>query len=178
MSQDHNISTGSVEAAFRQAMRGFASTVTVITGGNAARRHGMTATAVTSLAMTPPSLLVCLNRETLLNDIMIDARHFCVNILQVEQEEISGAFSGKLSAQDRFVVGDWDHTDDGLPFLRGALANVFCHKSAALPYGSHTILIRNVESVRINDSRSPLVYHDGRYCEPRVLPQAPQTAEN
>ena len=37
MSQDHNMSAVSVEAAFRQAMRGFASTVTVITGGNAAK---------------------------------------------------------------------------------------------------------------------------------------------
>jgi flavin reductase (DIM6/NTAB) family NADH-FMN oxidoreductase RutF len=159
-----------VEAAFRQAMRCFASTVTVITGGNALRRHGMTATAVTSLAMNPPSLLVCLNRETLLNDIMIDARHFCVNVLQTEQEDISMAFSGKFSAQERFGIGDWDYTDAGLPFLRTAQVNIFCRKSAALPYGSHTILIGEVEDVRINEGPGPLVYHDGRYCAPGARP--------
>ena len=169
MSKDQDRPASPVETAFRQAMRGFASTVTVITGGNAARRHGMTATAVTSLAMTPPSLLVCLNRETLLNDIMIDARRFCVNVLQAEQEEISTAFSGRCSAQERFGVGDWDHTETGLPFLRSARANIFCRKSAALPYGSHTILIGEVEDVRLNEGAGPLVYHDGRYCAPGAL---------
>jgi flavin reductase (DIM6/NTAB) family NADH-FMN oxidoreductase RutF len=170
MSQDPKVPASQVEAAFRQAMRRFASTVTVITGGNAARRHGMTATAVTSLAMNPPSLLVCLNRETLLNDIMIDARHFCVNVLQIEQEDISGAFSGKLPAHERFGVGDWDHNPGGLPFLRTAQANIFCRKTAAIPYGSHTILIGEVEDVRLNDSVGPLVYHDGRYCGPGGMP--------
>jgi len=170
MSQDQNRPVSPVEAAFRRAMRGFASTVTVITGGNAARRHGMTATAVTSLAMNPPSLLVCLNRETLLNDIMIDARRFCVNVLQAEQEDISTAFSGKFSAHERFGIGDWGYTDAGLPFLRTARANIFCRKSAALPYGSHTILIGEVEDVRLNEGPGPLVYHDGRYCAPGALP--------
>ena len=171
MSQDPSRPVSPVEAAFRQAMRRFASTVTVITGGNATRRHGMTATAVTSLAMNPPSLLVCLNRETLLNDIMIDARYFCVNVLQAEQEDISAAFAGKFSAQERFGVGDWDHTETGLPFLRTAEVNIFCRKSAALPYGSHTILIGEVEDVRLNEGPGPLVYHDGRYCAPGAAPR-------
>lgn len=166
MSEDNSRIVNPVEPAFRQAMRGFASTVTVITGGSAARRHGMTATAVTSLAMNPPSLLVCLNRETLLNDIMMDARHFCVNVLHAEQEEISGAFSGKSPPHERFGVGDWGFTEAGLPYLRNAQANVFCRKSAMIPYGSHTILIGEVENVHLTDGLDPLVYHDGHYCAP------------
>lgn len=46
-------------AAFRGAMRRPAATVTIVTTANSDRGHGMTATAVTSLSMVPPSLLVC-----------------------------------------------------------------------------------------------------------------------
>lgn len=65
-----------VDTAFRAAMRRFASTVTIITAADHERRHGMTATAVTSLSMSPPSLLICLNQKTLLHDIMFRARRF------------------------------------------------------------------------------------------------------
>lgn len=160
-----------VAQAFRQAMRGFASTVTVITGGSSARRHGMTATAVSSLAMDPPSLLVCLNRETLLSDIMIEARSFCVNVLQADQQEISSAFSGKVSAEERFSVGEWASNEAGLPFLKAAQASVFCRKTAAIPYGSHVILIGEVEDVRLNEGQGPLVYHAGQYCASHALPK-------
>jgi flavin reductase (DIM6/NTAB) family NADH-FMN oxidoreductase RutF len=41
----------------------------------------MTATAVTSLSMDPPSLLVCLKQRSLMHEIMLGARRFCVNVL-------------------------------------------------------------------------------------------------
>ena len=56
--------------AFRDAMRRMASTVTIITATDFGRHHGMTVTAVTSVSMDPPSLLVCLNNRTRLHDIM------------------------------------------------------------------------------------------------------------
>lgn len=158
-----------VEQAFRQAMRGFASTVTVITGGGPARRHGMTATAVSSLAMSPPSLLVCLNKETLLSDIMVEARSFCVNVLQADQRNISNAFSGQVSAEERFLIGDWAYNNAGLPFFKSAQSNIFCRKTATIPYGSHIILIGEVEDVRLNETSGPLVYHNGQYCASQAL---------
>ena len=48
--------------SFRAAMRRVASTVTVVTTGGPFSRHGMTATAVTSVSADPPSLLVCINQ--------------------------------------------------------------------------------------------------------------------
>ena len=38
----------------------------------------MTATAVTSLSMDPPSLLVCINRATSLHAPLLAARRFCL----------------------------------------------------------------------------------------------------
>ena len=153
-----------VDTAFRAAMRRFASTVTIITAADHERRHGMTATAVTSLSMSPPSLLICLNQKTLLHDIMFRARRFCVNVLHCEQVELSAAFSGAVAAEERFAQGTWSRTEDGIPYLADAQANLFCRKAAAIPYGTHTILVGQVEHVGLRDAIAPLVYQDASYC--------------
>ena len=154
----------SVEAAFRAAMRRFAATVTIITACDHERRHGMTATAVTSLSMDPPSLIICLNQATLLHDIMFRARRFCVNVLHCDQADLSAAFSGGIAPEKRFESGRWLRREDGLPYLADAQANLFCRKAAALPYGTHTIFVGQVEDVGLREATAPLVYHDAGYC--------------
>ena len=47
---------------FRLAMRRFPAAVTIVTTRYQGEDVGMTATAVTSLSMDPPSLLLCVNR--------------------------------------------------------------------------------------------------------------------
>ena len=86
-----------VDRAFRAAMRRIAATVTIVTAHDGERHHGMTATAVTSLSMAPPSLLVCINKKTFLHDIMLKADSFCVNVLHQDHAELSAVFSGALT---------------------------------------------------------------------------------
>ena len=159
-----------VVAAFKQAMRGIASTVTVITAGDGSRHHGMTATAVTSLSMEPPALVICLNRATLLHDIMRTSRRFCVNVLTEEQADISAAFSGALPPAERFAQGTWAYSEQGLGYLIDAQASIFCEKAAALPYGTHTIFIGEVREVVLGDRQAPLIYKNAAYCT--SLPRA------
>src|ERR1700722_12794828 len=71
-----------VGASFRAAMRRIASTVTIVTASDESRRHGMTMTAVSSLSMEPPSMIVCVNQSPFLHDILQSARGFCVNVLR------------------------------------------------------------------------------------------------
>ena len=52
---------------FRDAMRRLTGTVTIVTVRHGAEQHGTTATAVTSLSMDPPSILVCFNRDSRLH---------------------------------------------------------------------------------------------------------------
>jgi flavin reductase (DIM6/NTAB) family NADH-FMN oxidoreductase RutF len=153
-----------VETAFRAAMRRFAATVTIITACDHERQHGMTATAVTSVSMDPPSLMMCLNQQTLLHDIMYRARRFCVNVLHRDQVALSAAFSGGVPAEQRFAHGRWQRCADGLPWLADAQANLFCRKAAALPYATHTIFVGRVEDVGVRDVIAPLLYQDAAYC--------------
>src|SRR6201997_3243409 len=103
-----------LDTAFRLAMRRFPAAVSVITSADQSRRHGMTATAVTSLSLNPPSLIVCINKSTLLHDIIQVGRHFCVNVLRRDQAELSSAFSGAIAPEARFEHGTWLTSAEGV----------------------------------------------------------------
>ena len=154
----------SVSTAFRSAMRQFAATVTVITVADQERRHGMTATSVTSLSMDPPSILVCINQSTLLHDMLLRAGRFCVNVLNRDQAGLSAAFAGAIPPEKRFENGNWATSEDGIPYLVDAQAVLFNRKLAAMPFGTHTIFVGQVEDVAMRDPIAPLVYQDAAYC--------------
>jgi len=153
-----------LRASFKLAMRRFPAAVTVITSADQTRRHGMTATAVTSLSMDPPSLLACVNQKSLLHDIMLLARGFCVNLLRRDQAALSAAFSGALPPEARFGMGEWGVSAEGINYLETAQINIFCRKAAAVPYGTHTVFIGEVELVNVHDPVDPLIYQDATYC--------------
>lgn len=82
--------------AFRLTMRRLAAMITVITTRDRNRRFGMTATAVTSVTMAPPSLLVCVIRCASLHEPLSVRGRFCVNILKSGQEDVSRVFAGRV----------------------------------------------------------------------------------
>ncbi|MFM0250840.1 flavin reductase family protein [Paraburkholderia sediminicola] len=152
-----------IATSFRAAMRRIASTVTIVTASDGSRRHGMTMTAVSSLSMDPPSMIVCVNQSSFLHDILTSARHFCVNVLTHDQAEVSTAFSGAASPEERFGVGDWRRHFVGMDYLTTAQANVFCRKVAAVPFGTHTIFIGTADEVALNEDNRPLLYRNAAY---------------
>ncbi len=140
--------TDDLRSSFKLAMRRFPAAVTVITSADQTRRHGMTATAVTSLSMDPPSLVV----------------RFCVNLLRRDQVALSAAFRGALPPETRFGLGEWAVSPEGISYLENAQINIFCKKAAAVPYGTHTIFIGEAELVNVRDPIDPLIYQDATYC--------------
>ena len=96
--------------------------------------------------------------------IMLLARRFCVNVLRRDQVPLSSAFSGALPAEERFGLGDWKTSAEGVTYLADAQINIFCKKAAAVPYGTHTIFIGEAETVNVRDPIEPLIYQDATYC--------------
>jgi flavin reductase (DIM6/NTAB) family NADH-FMN oxidoreductase RutF len=153
-----------VGPSFRAAMRRIASTVTIVTATDGSRSHGMTMTAVSSLSMDPPSMLVCVNQTTLLHDVLTLGRRFCVNVLKHDQADVSAAFSGAAPPAERFSVGNWQRHARGTDYLQSAQANIFCRKVAAVPFGTHTIFIGTADEVMLHDDERPLLYRNAAYC--------------
>ena len=91
---------------FRAAMRQLAATVCVVTAGTGDGRRGLTATAVCSLSITPPSMLVCVNRQGAAHRAITENGCFCVNILGADQLDVAHRFAGQTGAgENKFVVG-------------------------------------------------------------------------
>ena len=87
--------SGQITADFKKAMRRLAATVTIISTSDAnGNRYGMTATAVNSLAMDPPSLLICVNHSASIHAPLVGRGRFCVNVLTTGHEDLVSAFSG------------------------------------------------------------------------------------
>ena len=160
-----------VTSEFKRAMRRLAATVTVIsTCDEAGRRHGMTATAVNSVAMDPPTLLICVNHSASIHGPLMLRKRFCVNVLKTEHQELVSAFSGRLTGEERFSVGDWrDEKGSAIPYLHDAQSNLFCDVQTVIPVGTHSIIVATVSDVVVAETISPLVYSDGRLGTARAF---------
>ncbi len=152
-----------LQEKFRNAMRRFANTVSIVSVQSGAERHGSTATSVTSVSMTLPSLLICFNQESRLHAFLKKEDRFCVNLLHIANCDVSEVFSSAVPAAERFASGRWRY-DCGIPYLADAQANLFCSKDQEIIYGSHTIFIGRVTAVHCRDDIAPLIYRDGAYA--------------
>src|SRR6266536_2202964 len=96
-------------AAFRDAMSRLGAAVHVITTAGPGGKAGTTATAVCSVSDAPPMLLMCLNRRSQSNPIVVENGVFCINTLGDTGAEIADVFSGRtgITGGDRFARGDW-----------------------------------------------------------------------
>lgn len=147
---------------FRQAMRRVASTVNVISICVDGQPMGITATAMSSLAIDPPSLLVCINRAASLHASMEDVSHFGVNVLHRDQEHLAQMFADRERHALRFAEG-WELDCARPPRLADAQAYLLCRRIDHHQFGTHSIFIGVVEKVEVRDDVHPLVYLDGRY---------------
>jgi flavin reductase len=147
---------------FKQAMRRVASTVNVITVCVGGEPMGITATAMSSLSVDPPSLLICINRTASVHSPLEDVSHFCVNVLHRSQEEIARVFADKSRRELRFATG-WQVDCDRPPRLADAQAAILCRRIRHFPYGTHSIFVGEVEEVAVREDVDPLVYVDGKY---------------
>jgi flavin reductase (DIM6/NTAB) family NADH-FMN oxidoreductase RutF len=147
---------------FRAAMRRVASTVNVITICVNGEPMGITATAMSSLSLDPPSLLVCINRAASLHASMEDVSHFSVNVLHRDQEAVAGMFADRRHLALRFADG-WHVACDRPPRLAEAQAALLCRRIDHHRFGTHSIFIGQVEEVVLREGVHPLVYLNGRY---------------
>jgi flavin reductase len=148
---------------FKQAMRRVASTVNVITVCVGGEPMGITATAMSSLTLDPPSLLICINRTASLHSPLEDVSHFCVNVLHRSQEDIAQMFADRSRIAMRFASG-WNVDCDRPPRLAEAQAAILCRRIRHFSHGTHSIFIGEVEEVSVREDVDPLLYVDGRYA--------------
>ena len=161
--ENHMLRSPDVISGTRQALRRLAKAVVIITTRHLGQRFAMSATAVSELSMSPPSMLICINRSASIHLPLQAGAHFGINILHASHESISRACSGALKGEARFDVGSWLDSDAGVPYLRDAQATLICAQEKSLAYESHSIFIGRVNEAFYQQEVNPLIYANGRY---------------
>jgi flavin reductase (DIM6/NTAB) family NADH-FMN oxidoreductase RutF len=156
---------------FRNVIGHFASGVTVITTSADGARHGTTASAVASLALEPPMLLVCMNRESATGLAMASTGAFAVNILGEEHGELAIRFARKGS--DKFEGVELADGQCGQPLLAGAIAHLECRVTEQVAAGTHTVFIAEVEAATAQVGAPPLAYYRGRFGRLEIAEDVP-----
>lgn len=157
---------------FRDAMARLGAAVSVVTTDGPGGRRGFTASAVCSVTDTPPTLLVCVNRQNDSYTALKTNGVLCVNTLASGQQEISSVFAGVtgVANEDRFEVGTWYALETGAPALQGAVVAFDCRVAQATDIGTHSVLFCEVVAIREGSVHDGLIYF-GRGYHPVGLPQ-------
>jgi flavin reductase (DIM6/NTAB) family NADH-FMN oxidoreductase RutF len=151
---------------FRLAMREFASGVAIVTCANGKERAGCTATALASLSLSPPSLVVCLERASSTLGALTQAGAFAVNILAARHQALASRFAGGKSGikgDARFEEGDWTSLKTGAPALVDALATLDCRVEEIVERHTHAIVIGDVQAIRVGPEKSGLLHWRSRF---------------
>ncbi|CAN7258969.1 flavin reductase family protein [Rhizobium sp. LjRoot258] len=160
------LDAGPDSLAFRSAMRKVVGGVSIITTLHEDRPWGMTVSAFTPVCMEPPTLLVCVNRETVTANCITKLQRFAVNVLSQEQLAISQFCSRPREDKfiEEFVVSRCDHPDRiHMPVLQNSLITFDCSATATLVVNSHLVVMGRVMSVLAPSAKKPLLYGQGEY---------------
>lgn len=153
----------------RQALGHFATGVTVVASrGSDGVPVGTTASAVSSLSLVPPLLLVCLDRTSQTLAAIREHRAFAINVLAESQEALSANFArpGRRASWE-----DVGHRPGptGTPHLHDTVAVLDCRLERCVNGGDHEIVIgRLVALARGEQDLRPLLHYQGSYASLRA----------
>jgi 4-nitrophenol 2-monooxygenase / 4-nitrocatechol 4-monooxygenase, reductase component len=145
---------------FREVIGHFASGVTVITALLDGRAHGTTASAVTSLSLEPPMVLICMNKTSETGRAISVSGCFAINVLSEDQHGAALRFAGK--GDDKFAgvattPGVWSE-----PLLDEALATLECRVVEDTTGGTHWVFLAEVDHASSRPG-TPLAYYRGEF---------------
>ncbi len=146
---------------YRKVIGAVTSGVMVLTARDDAGNHGMTISAVCSLSMEPPMLLVCLNSKSRTRRAVADAGAFAIHVLDEKQAWIAERFA-RPASHDKFAGIAVTPGHLSAPLLSDALAVIECEVTETVKGGTHRVFLARVIHAEARDG-SPLAYFRGKF---------------
>ena len=148
----------------RQALRQFASGVTIVTTQHDGIRYGITVSAFASVTLEPPTVMVSINSASQLADMIKEAQTFAVHILAEDQEELSQRFSAPIDGDEKFGNLPVAEGVNGIPILNRMLAQFECVLDRTIQVGTHVVMFGKVVGTESHpDPAWPLLYYHREY---------------
>jgi flavin reductase (DIM6/NTAB) family NADH-FMN oxidoreductase RutF len=147
---------------YRTLLSRFATGVAVASAVDArGRPNGMTASAVSSVSLEPPMLLVCVDHTADFHAVISKAPHFALSVLADDQESLSRRFATDMD--DKFEGVRYHRGPEGLPLLENAVAHILCQAAGTHEAGDHTVFFGIVFGGEVFN-RPPLIHFRGGYA--------------
>ncbi|MQY16956.1 flavin reductase family protein [Nocardia macrotermitis] len=154
----------------KQVNRQFVTGVTVITAMDEQRPKGLAVNAFASISLTPPTVMVCVQRTSNTHDCLFRAEHLAINILSAAQGEVAARFASK--SDDKFRESDWRPGPFGSPLLEGSSARMETEIRERLQTLTHTVFICRVVHAEVG-AQAPMIYSAGRFHDGGKLTPLP-----
>lgn len=167
--------------SMREAMAECTGGVCVVTVGAGRDRHGLTVSSMTSVSLSPPTLLFCLNRHSSAWPMLERTGSFAVNVLAAHHSRVADSFAGRFDHQgiDRFEGASWRTLRSGAPILNDAVTAFDCEVEQTIEKHSHYVIFGRVcATLSTSATSSPLLYWRRRYRELSQPCGAKQNAES
>jgi flavin reductase len=179
-----SVLSGLTSVAFRQAMSRYASGVAIITTRVDSVDHAMTATAFSSVSLSPPLVLVCVKRNARFHEAITQSGRWAVSILRSKDRAVAELLSqsGHGVHERLHGVAHSPGPVAGSALLDAALATLECETTAVHPAGDHSIFVAQVLRARADPrSGEPLVHFESGYVatgagEDRLTTAVPSSA--
>ena len=156
---------------FRDALSKASTPVTVVATDGPFGLAGLTCSAVCSVCDNPPTVLLCLNRQSYATGIIKKNGVLSVNWLVVGQAAISQTFAGvgSVPMEARFADAGWRTIATGAPCRIDAAVSFDCAIVNAINVGSHSVIFAQVVAKNHREDCIPLVYHRRQYVTIKSL---------
>lgn len=149
---------------FKEVMKRFATGICVVTTKTDDQINGMTATAVSSLSMEPPLLIVCIDIKNRSHELIKKSSAFAVNVLSVDQRESSNIFATPGKDKSEYLQRLETFTrSTGSPIIKDSIAYLDCLLWSVYDGGDHSIFVGEVVDSGTLSDDPPLLYFNGDY---------------
>jgi flavin reductase (DIM6/NTAB) family NADH-FMN oxidoreductase RutF len=144
---------------FRDVVGRFASGVAVVSARVEGVDHLALAGALSSLSMSPPMLLVCLDRDSETSSAIVSARRFAIDVLAETQAYLARLLDpGPRRPAAEPIAASFSAARE----LSGSLAHFECRLVETARGGTHTVFLADVERAVAREGR-PLTRFRGGF---------------
>ncbi len=150
--------------AFRNACGKFATGITVVTVEVDGEIHGMTANAFMSVSLTPPLVVVSVDKKAHMHSLIPQSQRYAISVLAHDQEIQSNHFAGQ-KREDFAPEFEQRH---GQPVIANAIAYFVTTLYSTHEAGDHTLYIGQVEYFESTQA-DPVLYYAGKYRQVQEL---------
>jgi flavin reductase (DIM6/NTAB) family NADH-FMN oxidoreductase RutF len=147
---------------FRETLGHYPTGVVVVTAiDDTGDPAGMVVGSFTSVSLDPPLVAYLPTRASNSYARLRTSKHFCVNILAADQQELCERFASRTG--DKFDGISWRPAASGSPILPGTVGWIDCEVAEEVEGGDHMIVVGQVLELAVERPTLPLLFFQGGY---------------